>query len=206
MKQPPPKSRAERIPTFMLTRTRRIITLRNKGLSRRQIADRLGITENLVGVYLHRLLRKGTIKPISPHEADRRRQRKSAQVNVAKARRLRQAGMSFKEIGERYGVSGPTISKLIGSSARITPIQQQLIHLHRQGLSYDAIAAEMRKPEGTVAVLVSRLVGKGLLPPRQKPLHSPFSGRRRFSAKARCKVFSPGPGCLGLLPRWRRVG
>jgi hypothetical protein len=38
-----------------------------------------------------------------------------------------------------------------------------LIRLHRRGLSYDEIAAHFGKPEGTVAVMLCRLVEKGLL-------------------------------------------
>jgi DNA-binding CsgD family transcriptional regulator len=68
-------------------------------------------------------------------------------VDVIKARRLRRAGQSYRVIGERFGVSGPTVSKLIGSTVRITPIQRQLMALHRQGLSYDEIAAKVRKPD-----------------------------------------------------------
>jgi transposase len=87
-------------------------------------------------------------------------------IDVAEAKRLRTAGQSYREIGRRYGVSGPTISKLIGSTVRITPIQRQLIHLHCRALSYDSIAARLSKPEGTVAVMLARLVRKGLLPAR----------------------------------------
>ena len=166
--KPSQECRAERISTYMPTRSQTIIALRQKGLTRRQIAARLGISKNLVGVYVHYLLQKNIMEPISLKEADRRRPRKSANVDVAEARCLRQAGISYKEIGKRYGVPGPTISKLIGSTVRITPIQQRLIRLHRQGLSYNAIAAKVGKPEGTVAVLLSRLVKKGLLPPRRE--------------------------------------
>jgi len=152
----------------MLTRTQRIIAFRKKGMTRRQIAVRLGISTNLVGVYIHHLLRRKIIKLISRNEADRRRQRKSAQVDVIKARRLRQAGQSYRVIGERFGVSGPTVSKLIGLTVRITPLQRQLTCLHRRGLTYSAIAAKVRKPEGTVAVVLARLVRKGLLPRRSR--------------------------------------
>jgi len=156
---------------FMPTRTQQIIALRKKGMTRRQIADRLAISKNLVGSYLQFLLRKGTIQPISSQEADRRRPRKSAKVDVAEAKRLRRAGETYKEIGMRYGVSGTTISALIGSTVRVTPVQRELIRLHRKGLSYNAIAAHLEKPEGTVAVHLSRLVKRGLVSPRQKILH-----------------------------------
>jgi DNA-binding NarL/FixJ family response regulator len=150
-----------------MSRTQQIIALRTTGLTRRQIADHLGISKNLAGVYIHHLLRKSIIPPISEQEARQRRPRASAQVDLAEAKRLRTAGESYRVIGRRYGVSGPTISALIGSTVRITPIQRQLMALHRQGLSYNAIAAKLKKSEGTVAVVVARLVRRGLLPPRR---------------------------------------
>jgi DNA-binding CsgD family transcriptional regulator len=97
----------------MPTRTQKIIAFRKKGLSRRQIATQLGISTNLAGVYIHHLLRESIITRISPQEARRRRQGASAQVDVAEARRLRHAGESYRKIGVRFGVSGPTISKLL---------------------------------------------------------------------------------------------
>jgi len=150
----------------MLTRSQRITALRKQGLSRRKIASRLGISLDLVGSHLHRFLKKGVIPPISPQEARRRQQRAVKKVDVEKARRLRMAGKSYKEIARRFNVSGPTVSKVIGKSTRITPLQQMLMRLHRQGLSYNAIAAQVGKPEGTVAVILARLVRRGLLPKR----------------------------------------
>jgi transposase len=153
----------------MPTTCQQINNLRKQGLSRRQMASRLCISLDLVGSYLHQLLKKGVIMPISPDEAQRRQQRAGKKVDVAEARRLRLVGHSYREIGSRFGVSGPTIAKVIGSTLRITPIQRQLIRLHRREMSYNAIAAKMRKPEGTVAVMVARLVKTGLLPPRPSP-------------------------------------
>jgi DNA-binding CsgD family transcriptional regulator len=132
------------------------------------MASRLGISLDLVGSYLHQLLKKGVIIPISPNEAQRRQQRAGKKVDVAEARRLRLMGHSYREIGSRYGVSGPTVLKLIGSTVRITPIQRQLMALRRQGLSYDEIAGRTGRPSGTVAVLLARLVKKGLLPARTR--------------------------------------
>jgi DNA-binding CsgD family transcriptional regulator len=152
----------------MPTRSHRIIALRKNGMTRRQIANHLGISENAVGSLLHHLLRKGIIAPIPPHEARRRQQRAVKKVDVEKARRLRRAGESYGKIGRRFGVSGPTIAKVIGTSTRITPLQRKLIRLHRQGLSYNAIAAKLGKPEGTVAVVLARLVRRGLLPRRSR--------------------------------------
>jgi len=173
-----------------------IIALRQKGLTRRQMAARLGVSLDLVGGYLHQLLKKGIIAPIAPEESLRRRWATANKVDVQAAQRMRLAGKSYKEIGQRFGVSGPTISRLIGSTVRVTPIQRRLIHLHSQGLSYDTIAAKMRKPEGTVSVVLARLVKKGLLPARREnPFPGQFSRRRRFLEKALGKVFSPGPGC-----------
>jgi transposase len=151
----------------MPTPRQQIINLRQQGLSRRQMASRLGIALDLVHSYLFHLLKRGIIKPISPQDARRRRQRVSNKIDVPEARRLRMRGESYREIGQRYGVSGPTISKLIGSTVRITPLQRQLMALHRQGLSYNAIAARVSKPEGTVAVMLARLVRRGLLPARR---------------------------------------
>jgi DNA-binding CsgD family transcriptional regulator len=150
----------------MPTRRKQIIALRKKGLSRRQMANHLRISENAVGSFLHQLLKKGVIAPISPQEARRRQRRACNKVDVGEAKRLRRAGKSYKEIARRYGVSGPTVSKAIGKSTRITPLQRQLIRLHSKGLSYNAIAAQLGKPEGTVAVHLARLVKKGLLPRR----------------------------------------
>jgi DNA-binding CsgD family transcriptional regulator len=150
----------------MPTRSQRIITLRKNGMTRKQMANRLGISENAVGSFLHQLLRSGVIAPIPPQVARQRQQRAVKKVDVEKARRLRRAGKSYKEIAMRFGVSGPTVSKAIGKSTRITPLQRQLCCLHRQGLTYTAIAARVRKPEGTVAVVLARLVKKGLLPKR----------------------------------------
>jgi DNA-binding NarL/FixJ family response regulator len=152
----------------MPTRRQQIIALRKQGLSRRQIAGCLGISLDLVHSYLFHLLKRGIITPISPKEARRRQKRAGNKVDVAEARRLRRAGESYREIGERYGASGPTIRKLIGLPVRITPIQRQLIRLHRRGLSYNAIAAQVRKPEGTVAVMLARLVRRGLLRKRTR--------------------------------------
>jgi transposase len=154
------------ISTFMPSRRQQIIHLRKQGLSRRQMASRLGISLDLVGSYLHQLLKKGIITPISPKEARRRQHRALKKVDVDEATRLRMAGASYREIGEHFGVSGPTITKVIGSTLRITPLQQRLIRLHLQGLSYHAIAVRVRKPEGTVAVVLARLVRTGLLPAR----------------------------------------
>jgi transposase len=151
----------------MPTLRQRIINLRQQGLSRRQMASRLGISLDLVHSYLFHLLKRGIITPISPKEAQRRQRRAGNKVDVAEARRLRRVGESYREIGERYGVSGPTIRKLIGLPVRITPIQRRLIALHRRGLSYDSIAAKQRKPEGTVAVMLARLVRRGVLSARR---------------------------------------
>jgi DNA-binding CsgD family transcriptional regulator len=152
----------------MPTQRQQIIALRNKGMTRKQMAIRLGISENAVGSFLHQLLKNGVITPISPQEARRRQQRAVKKVDVDEARRLRRAGWSYNEIAMRYGVSGPTISKLLGSTLRITPLQRQLIRLHSRGLTYNAIAAKVDRPEGTVAVVLARLVRKGLLPPRSR--------------------------------------
>jgi transposase len=81
---------------------------------------------------------------------------------------MRLAGKSYREIGRHFGVGGSTIARLIGSTVRITPMQRQFIVLHRQGLTYQAIAAQVGKPVGTVSVILSRLVKKGLLPRRSK--------------------------------------
>jgi len=155
------------ITTFMPTTRQQIIALRQKELTRRQMAARLGVSLDLVGGYLHQLLKKGIIAPIAPKESRRRRWAAAPKVDVQAARRMRLAGKSYREIGQRFGVSGPTIAKLIGSTVRITPIQRRLIALRLQGLSYRAIAARLKKPEGTVSVVLARLVRRGLLPARR---------------------------------------
>jgi transposase len=152
----------------MATRTQRITAFRRRGLTRPQIADRLGISENLLGVYLHALLQKGVIAPITPKECRRRQRTASNKVNVRAARQMRLAGKSYRDIGRHYRVSAFTVAKVIGSTLRITQTQRQLISLHRQGLTYQAIAAQVGKPTGTVAVVLARLVRKGLLPKRSR--------------------------------------
>lgn len=54
------------------------------------------------------------------------------------------------------------------TTTRVTPLQQQLIRLHGKGLSYNAIAAQVGKPTGTVSVILARLVKRGLLPKRTR--------------------------------------
>jgi len=152
----------------MATRTQRIIALRNRRYTRPAIAARLGISENLLGVYLHGLLKKGIIKPIAPKECRRRQRTAASKVNVGAARRMRFDGKTYRNIGRHFGVAGSTISRLLGSTVRVTPMQRRLICLHRQGLTYEAIAARLRKPMGTVSVMLSRLVRKGLLPRRSR--------------------------------------
>ena len=126
------------------------------------MAAHLGISLNLVRSYLYQLLRKGIIEP----STKRPPQTAAQKVNVRAARKMRLDGKSYREIGKHFGVAGSTISKLLGSTVRVTPIQRQLICLHKQGLTYETIAAHLRKPAGTVSVMLSRLVRKGLLPKR----------------------------------------
>ena len=130
------------------------------------MAAHLGISLDLVGSYLHQLLRKGIIKL----STRRPPQTAAKKVNVRAALRLRLAGFSYKAIGKRFGVSGFTVTRLIGSTVRVTPLQRQLIGLHSRGLTYNAIAVQVRKPEGTVSVVLARLVRKGLLPRRSKTI------------------------------------
>ncbi len=158
---------------FMQTRNQRIISLRKQGLSRPQIAAHLGISENLLGVYIHLLLKKGVIAPITPQESRRRQQWAVNKVDVRAARKMRLDGKSYRAIGVRFGVSGFTVARLIGSTVRVTPMQRRLIRLHRKGLTYLAIAAHVGKPTGTVAVMLSRLVKKGVLPRRRENSLSP---------------------------------
>jgi transposase len=147
-----------------LERRTQIIALRNQGMTRRQIAAHLGISQDLVGGYLHQLIRDGILPPVSKGESLQRRTVKRRKVDVSTARQMRSQGQSYQKIGEHFGVSAPTIKKLIGPSARITPLQRQLIGLRSQGLSYEQIAAQTGKPAGTVAVILSRLVKKGVIP------------------------------------------
>ena len=149
-----------------LKRRQEIIGLRNQGMTRQEMADQLGISKNLIGGYLHQLIHEGIIEPYSKKESskrNRRNRRVRANVDVAEAKKMRDAGKSYNEIAEYYGVSGPTIEKLIGSTVRITPIQRQIIDLRSQHLTYGEIAAHLGKPEGTVAVMISRLIKKGLV-------------------------------------------
>src|SRR5260370_11512852 len=143
-------------------RRQQIIDLRNQERTVRQIAEQLGISTNLVSSYIHSLIRKGIIEPISKQESNRR-QTVTHRVDVVAARQMRLDGKSYREIGEHYDVSGPTIKKLIGGSVRITPIQQQVISLRTQGLSYREMPSHLGKTVGTIAVIVSRLVKKGLI-------------------------------------------
>jgi transposase len=145
-------------------RRQQIIDLRNQGMTRRQIASHLGISKDLVGSYLHQLIREGIVAPISRQQSLIRRKTAANKVDVQAARQMRMDGKSYNEIAKHYGVSGPTIQKMIGSGGRITQIQRRLIDLRLQGLSYAEIAAQVGKPPGTVAVILSRLVKKGLIP------------------------------------------
>jgi transposase len=147
-----------------LKRRQQIIHFRKKGMTRREIAAHLGISKDLVGGYLHQLILDGTVLPLSKQEGNKRKTVKH-KVDIVKARQMRLGGKSYREIGECFGVSGTTIENLIGSSVRITPMQRQLIDLRSQGLSYKEIAARIGRPAGTVAVILSRLVRKGLVPP-----------------------------------------
>ena len=152
----------------MLTRRQQIIALRKQGLSRRQMAAHLGISLDLVHSYIYQLLKNSIIAPIAKRERRRRQQWAAKKVDVRAARRLRKEGKSFKEIGKHFGVSGFTVARVIGSTARVTPIQRRLILLHGKGLTYEAIAARVGKPTGTVSVILARLVKKGLLPKRSR--------------------------------------
>ena len=148
-------------------RRRQIIQLRKKGLTRKQIAAQLGISRELVGGYLHQLLKDGSVVPISFEEGIQRRT-VTHKVNVRLAKAMRLGGHSYNAIGEHFGVSGATIEKLIGRSVRITRIQRELIELRSRGLTYEEIADFTGKPEGTVAVILARLVKKGLIPEGNK--------------------------------------
>lgn len=149
-------------------RRQQIIELRNQGKTRIQIAAQLGISKDLVGAYLHGLLKAGLIEPLSKQESKNRNMRRVTQkVDVREARQMRLDGKSFAEIAKHCGVSTYTLKKVIGQSKRITPLQQQLIELRLQGKTYKEIADHLGRPEGTVAVILSRLVKKGLLPSGQ---------------------------------------
>jgi transposase len=147
-----------------LDRRMQIIALRNQGMTRRQIAAELGISMDQVGSYLHQLIRDGIVSPVSKQESYERLRVKRRKVDIPTARQMRSQGQSYEKIAQHFGVSASTIGKLLGPSPRITPLQRQLIDLRSQGLSYEQIAAQTDKPAGTVAVMLSRLVRKGVIP------------------------------------------
>jgi len=149
----------------------RIIEFRKQGLTRKQIADALEVSQNTLNQRLKLMFSKGLINHLPQEEIKRRSQEVHSVMNdeesIHQAKTLRSEGLSIKEIATHFSVSDATILKKIGKSGRrITPLQQQLIELRLRGLTVDEIAAESGKARGTVGVLLARLVKRGLMPSR----------------------------------------
>lgn len=149
-----------------MTKRQRIIELRNQGLTRREIAQALGCTQNALNQQMKSLLADGRLEPLPQEEIKRRHYEAVGgldAVQIAEARQLRDEGLSFVEIGSKFGVCDDTVAKKIGRGKRITPLQQQLIALRLEGLTVDEIASKLGKARGTVGVLLARLVQRGLI-------------------------------------------
>jgi DNA-binding NarL/FixJ family response regulator len=148
---------------------KKIIKLRKEGKTRREIAVELSISRDLVNSYLFKLLQDNKISKISKEEAIQRRRIKRKAVDVPLAKILRAKGWSFTKIGNYFGVSDQVAEMAMGVkiAKRVTPLQQQVIKLHQNNLTLKEIADNMGRPVGTISVVVSRLVKKGLLPRRK---------------------------------------
>lgn len=162
----------------------RIIEFRKQGLTRKQIAEALGINQNTLNKRLKLMFKKGLINHLPKQEVKKRSQKANSVMNneeIIQAKILRSEGLSLQEIATKFNVSEGTISNKVGSSRRITPLQQQLIELRLKGLTVDEVANELGKPRGTVGVILARLVKRGLLPSRKGC--DPFAAKRAKEAR-----------------------
>ena len=145
-----------------------IVELRNQGLTRKEITKALGIDRDALNYHMKALFAEGRLDHLSEKEIERRRQEAvpyvlSDEQQIAEARRLRDEGLSFPEIGLKFGVCAASVCRRIGKGQRITPLQQQLIKLRLAGLTVDEIAARLGKKRGTVGVILARLVHRGII-------------------------------------------
>lgn len=153
----------------IFNRREKLIELREQGKTRKEIANELKISTDHVNALLGYLIKKRIIKKFSKEEIEKRKSKRKPYkiIDISKAIDLRKKGMSFVNIGKILKVSDTLISNRLKPYSITKPISDlrlKLMTLRFQGLSYTKIAKELKKPSGTVNVLLNKILKKGLIP------------------------------------------
>lgn len=145
-------------------RLRRVAYLRDRGLTRRQIATDIGISASTVGVYLQRAaagtwapvgggVRPGTtVKPVPPETA-------------ARVAALYGSGLSIRRVGAELGMSRTAVRRVMRASGvtprppvrpgRETALRDRAVELYREGMSARSAGAAVGVSRSTVLAWVA---------------------------------------------------
>jgi DNA-binding CsgD family transcriptional regulator len=162
-----------------LERRERIRTLRLAGMTLAEIACEVKVSRCRVSQYVMGMIRRGEISACPKEEQYRLQARvykRKSETNLKReakceaALEMHKQGMTLVKIGEKLGCHATTVSHYLhrkgipGRRVKPTLFWKQLIELRLKGLGYQEIADILGKSLGTVAVTMSRLIEKGLVP------------------------------------------
>lgn len=161
----------------------KVLALRNKNFTRRQIAQTLGITMNNVHANMAVLIKEGHVKRISKKESQKRQQTSKgyAEKNEQAEKEiieLIKLGYTYKQVSEKLNQPRSYIAKIM---AVVKPslkeeFENSIIQMYRQDVVYEEIAARLHTSCRDVCKVVQRFIDQGILQKRKTKTRKKMRG------------------------------
>lgn len=163
------------LPPLRSERRKKIVELRNKGLSARQIAAELQIDYNVLSATLADMRKKGYVPYVEKNEAVKRQKasRNIGHIDPDVIIKLKDDGWTQEQIAEKTKEPFNFVANILKGrrSQKTEEFRLKVIELYKLNFTYEEMAKELNSSVGHLGITVRRLVQKGRLKYRSK--HAP---------------------------------